>query len=310
MVDRVTIWGRSLLAGFAMSLAFAASASTLGASQLPYESAAFQARKFGIKMSYDVALAVIERSSAHTLGLSPPDGVAGQQVVGDGLVEAQLTSRVLGRDSTTHTLLWPATGAAVQRVVRRDRITKTSVKATQFARDGVRTLRTRTDSGSVGEIDWGSVRSSLRSYPPSVPQGRGLSDPTGLFFWLSGDQLEALGDSFRVPVFTDDQFVLMVMTVVESTSVDARFTERSGSSETLVEENRPALRVEITAQRLVPEKGDEAPNIDVLGLRGAITVLVDQAHRVPLRISGRAGRLGRVHFVLRKVVLPGSSSAP
>jgi hypothetical protein len=67
----------------------------------------------------------------------------------------------------------------------------------------------------------------------------------------------------------------------------------------------PARRVELLAERV--ETDGSPAGVEVLGLRGPVDVLVDEATRVPLEVSGRVPGVGAVRLRLVEAVLASSA---
>ena len=202
--------------------------------------------------------------------------------------------------ATTDTLLQPGNGLAIQRIVRSRRDEQLRYKATQYGTNGIRILRIR-DEPETANIDWLQATTTYLPYPAWFGDGVAVSDPSALFYMLSRDDLQHPGDTLQMPVFSNDHLVLLELKVKELRRWKSRYIERSEAGEREVRERRPAILIKVDARHLDPDSREE--DMEILGMQGDLEILLDASHRVPLRISGRAAKVGKVRLVLRKLEL-------
>ncbi|MCZ6871439.1 MAG: DUF3108 domain-containing protein [Gammaproteobacteria bacterium] len=270
---------------------------------LGYQSATYHGRKFGIGIHYDVQI----RSQAYdAAGLRwmqlPVDDVAQTrtQAADQPWIHLVLNHRVLGVSATTDTLLDPANGLVIQRIVRRKRGGQVRYKATQYGSVGTRTLRT-TNALKPADIEWTEARSSYQPYPPWFGEGTTVSDASALFYLLSGDALQHPGDQLQIPIFSNEHLTLLEFKVTKLTTLKVNYVERSAIAERRIKERRPALLITVGARHL--DSDSQEKDLQVLGMQGDLQIFLDTALRVPLRISGRVPKIGKLKLRLKRVDL-------
>lgn len=282
-----------------------------------YESATYHGRKFGIGINLKVQIGLRNYDSTAPQWMQlPEDGHARSPFPEQPWVHITLQRRVFGRSTTTDTLLDPRNGSAIQRIVQRKDGNRFRYKATQYGPSGVRVLRTTSATDPI-EVDWQQASSTYQSYPSGFTDGLAVSDASVLFYLLNRTDLRNPGDSLQIPILGNERLILLELTVVELTTSKTNYIERVATvqapadetatetidptTERKVKERRPAILINVDAKQL--DSDSQATDVVVLGMEGDLKILLDAVHRMPLRISGRTPRFGKVHLRLKKVDL-------
>lgn len=284
-----------------------------------YESATYHGRKFGIGINLKVQIGLINYASTAPQWMQlPEDGQAQTRspFPEQPWIHITLQRRLFGRSTTTDTLLDPRNGSAIQRIVQRKDGNRFRYKATQYGPSGVRVLRTTSAKDPI-EVDWQQASSTYQSYPSSFADGLAVSDASVLFYLLSRTDLRNPGDSLQIPILGNERLILLELTVVELTTSKTNYIERVATvqaravetatettdptTERKVKERRPAILINVDAKQL--DSDAQATDVLVLGMEGDLEILLDAAYRMPLRISGRTPKFGKVHLRLKKVDL-------
>jgi hypothetical protein len=275
--------------------------ATLAAAQEQDRRAVYQARKFGIGAEYEVQIHHHQPDST-ALGwmalpqdlVQPADAFAGEAP----WVHVRLEHRILGARTTTDSLLRPTTGKALQRIVRRQRRDHTNFKVTHFDTSGIHVLRLR-DSALLTELDWSAATSSYEAYPAWFTDPTLLTDVSALFLLLGNDALQVPGGQLQVPVFTDGRLMQLELQAHDFAAVSTRYVDYATDTGQRTRESRSAVLVSARTRHLDPQASDDG--MTILGMTGELQLLVDREWRLPLRISGRAPRLGKIELHLRGI---------
>ena len=263
--------------------------------------AIYQARKFGIGAEYEVHIRHHQPHQSDLGWMALPDALVkpSRAFVGNTpWVHIRLEHRILGAVTVTDSLLRPATGQGIQRIVRRQRRDHTNFKASHFGNGGIHVLRLR-DDAALTELDWSEASNSYEAYPAWFTEYARLTDVSALFFLLGSDALQIPGGQLEMPVITDGRLMQLEMRAHEFAAVSAKYVDYSTGTTQRARESRAAVLVSVRARHLDPGANDDG--MTILGMTGDLQLLVDLEWRMPLRISGRAARLGQIELHLRGI---------
>ncbi len=269
------------------------------ATQLPFRSLQFKAKKLMLTATAQVDAHMLRRpAAARALAREASDADWGD----DSPLEAEgrtlrldVQSGFLGRSSTSRVWLDPGTAIAKQRVQletgkRRRR------KSYRFGSRSVVSTRVVPSKDQPGEQDPRVWKDLTRTTIPLPPSSRDVTDPAALFLMLT-----TATDAWRAQPQTIHTFSKNAVHRVE---VVPRGPGRTRARYTLTdaEGTREIVGMRDTfvfALRPLPGEDGSAGEMQLLGLEGEIEFAVDTETGLPVQISGRIPPVGQVHIRLQ-----------
>ena len=210
----------------------------------------YHATKFGIGVDYEIRIRRRSPEPADLGWMVLPQQQAqptSDNTVDNTWVHVQLKRGFLGRSTMTDSLLLPATGAVIQRIVRRQRRDHTKYKASQFGAEGVRILRLR-DDAPLSALDWTQARVSFDAHPDGFEDHAWVTDVSAIFFLLGREVLHQPGGLLEMPVFTDSRLMQLRLQAQRTTRVRSNYVEYSADTKHRRKEMRDALLVAVGAR--------------------------------------------------------------
>lgn len=213
---------------------------------------------------------------------------------GPDVVEILYEARGAGRASRLTLLMDPQSGAALQRT-QHDQQGRQRFRTYRFGIEGAyhRTFwPANASEKSLLPDRWTETTEGLRAYP--VPAGQQpVVEPTGLLYAVAAAALDKPGDTLDVLVFRRRDTQAVRVEVLPAREISVQYDElwprgairRSGKVQ--------ALRLSLEG-RPVPGADPEDDDLELLGLRGRLELLLDPATRAPLQLSGNVKILGSV----------------
>jgi hypothetical protein len=216
------------------------------------------------------------------------------------VLSMRITTRLLGRESAIKLWMLGGDGQALQRE-RLDSGRKNRYKVYRYLKDGVHALRRSPDKGEkeLPHPRWSKERESRYPYADGGAD-RVVVDSSAILYLLSGEALRQPGDSLTVQVFSN-KTVIPVRISVEDVAEIRALVELQIDGNT-AEETRGREALQLSIEPLAgPDVEQE--DFELLGLSGALTVMLDREYRVPLSIMGKADALGQVTVRLKRAAL-------
>jgi hypothetical protein len=225
---------------------------------------------------------------------------------GPEVVEMIYEAAGMGRRSRATLLMDPVSGAAIQDVIE-DLEGKLRFRVYRFGDRGAY-HRTRWPVSAAEErrppAEWSRATEGLRRYA-RLPDGRPVSDTTGLLYMLSAADLDQAGDELEVLVFQRRNVQAVRIRVEPGRPVPVEYAElwpqgsvaRRGEVQPIWLSLRGAPLPGASAGEPPPEDA----GLELLGLHGNLAVALDPATRAPLLISGKVKVLGDVTLRLTAV---------
>ena len=265
--------------------------------EAPWKSLVLEASKLGMKATSSIGVEPMR--PCHVGELVDAEGHRALEVSGRGLMLSESNS-FLGRNSSTRIWILPETGETLQREVvetgKRERY-----KTNRYTEKGVFTLRvnpTAEERGSRPEL-W--TERSETFYPLSrPPKGQPIIEPGALVYLVAASGVEKPGDQELLYAFSDKRVVPVEAKGVRWTTTAVVFDLIEGEQTHRVEELD--YRVLEVSLRALPEAGSDS-NLELLGLHGDVTMLLDPEHRMPVEISGRVKFLGGLTIRLQRAAV-------
>ena len=214
------------------------------------------------------------------------------------VVRLELASQFAGRQDDASVWVEESGFRALQRLKRR-RGKKAYQKTYRFTEGGVYSHRLSPRDGEPEDGPpnrWSRLATTF--YPYSETPCAVVSEPTALFFLVSVLPLEP-GERHSLCTFSNKDLQWIEVEAVERTrlEVDLELDHADGTSSRI---DGP-----LTVRRLVVRPRDTATGDDfeLLGLEGELSLWVADQPRLPVRLSGRLGALGRTTVDLRRAEL-------
>ena len=213
---------------------------------------------------------------------------------GKEVLELLYETRAIGRRSRLTLLMDPFSGAALQRT-QHDQDGKLRLRTYRFGVEGAY-QRTRVPANASEKAlppdRWTGISEGLRAYPVS-PGQRPVVEPTGLLYAIAAAPLEKPGDALEVLVFRRRDTQAVRIEVLPSREVNVQYDELWPSG--TVQRSGKVQALRLSLQGLPVPGGDPADDdLELLGLRGQLELLLDPATRAPLQLSGTVKVVGSV----------------
>lgn len=297
MNTRTPVPGRSLLLlallALGPGLADAADA-TLDPARVGWSAIRMTASKLFLTAESRLALRTVS-GAAVTPDLLP---VADQHftplVPGNEVLELVYDTRGAGRKSRLTLLMDPVTGAALQRV-QHDQDSKPRFRTYRFGIEGAyhRTFWPATASEkSLPPKGWTRTSEGLRAYP-APPGKHPVVEPTGLLYAIAAAALDKPDDTLELLVFRRRDTQRVLVKVLPSLEISVRYDEIWPTG--TVQRNGKLKPVRLSLKGLPVPGGDpKDDDLELLGLRGQLELLLDPGSRAPLQLSGDVKMFGRV----------------
>jgi hypothetical protein len=292
----------SLAAGVAAillsGLVYPANADGLDPSKVKWSALSYKAKKLTFSMHSNVAVEVVSAAQAASVLRESLQGSA-LEPEGSNVVVVTLGVEGAGTRSTTSLWIDPKEGFAFQRVQISYGKKKNRNKALRFAADGVQMFFGRAKEGESADRpeDWTGYVDRFDDYPGWAGADLQVTEPTALFYLLAAAKLDKPGDKVQFPVWSSDNLILMELTVagIEQLKVDYMMGGRR------IKGTVAALKILVDAQHLDPDSTED--HLDIMGMKGDVTVHLDPKTRAPLQVSGKVPIAGNTKVKLQSVTL-------
>ena len=286
----------------------AATPAGAGAADVPFDPARvgwseirMTASKLFLTADARLALRTVPGAAVGPDLLPVPDDRFTPVVPGTEVLELLYETRAVGRRSRITLLMDPVSGAALQRT-QHDQDGKMRLRTYRFGLDGAyqRTRFPATASEKALLPDrWTRTSEGLRVYAVS-PGKQPVIEPTGLLYAIAAAPLDKPGDTIDVLVSRRRDTQTVRIEVLASREISVRYDELwPGGTVQRTGKVRP-LRLSLQG---LPRPGSnpEGNDVELLGLRGQLELLLDPEMRAPLQLSGNVKVLGSVTLRLSAV---------
>lgn len=291
------------VAGLAVLLGGAA-----GMAEPPLRDVAWKRLEFGAsKLLLAATTAVqVERVPVARAGpglRQPPEGSA-LAAAGPELVLLTLDSELpFGRREHTTVWLEPGSGAALQGyklVTGR----KPYEKVFRYTTEGFYSWRAAPagdSEESLGPEAWSRRRGKLVRASPRPPAGAVVTDSYALLYLASAARLDRPGAELRVLVLAEERPVELQF--LAGGLVQSRLDYREQGSDGSRRRSQDVLQRVVTVSGRPLGGGSAAGEVDLgfLGLRGAVRLFLDASTGLPVRLQGRADKIGDLVVTLKGV---------
>ncbi len=259
----------------------------------------FHARKFIFTADTTVKVELISAEMA-VRELAAAPGHAPVMPADAQIVRIDLDTTGLGRH--THNTVWiePMTGAALQ-TTSQEFGRRARYKTERFTDAGVAVVRNAPASGEEGQPAdrWTKHSNEFIPFPDGDRQSVAISDSVALFWILATCPLAKPGDVTQVVVASRDQLVRVKISVAATRQIELDFDEHTSGSSRAIKETVAGLELTVTGSRFGHDAGKG--DLEFVGFRGAVRILLDPTRRVPVEISGSVPMAGTVTVRLQDV---------
>lgn len=168
-------------------------------------------------------------------------------------------------------------------------------KSYDYHSDGIARLRKDPAGGEAAlPVEQWSISKQQHIEYPDLPEGAVLTTPYALFLLASDPRLASRDGQLCVYVHTDYNVYQVTLVNSGEQKLVASYTLTKGDEVTQYRKQSVVVdRIQLT---VVPFSEPARPDFGVMGLSGEISFLVEQELRLPLRIQGRAPRVGDTHI--------------
>ena len=264
-----------------------------------------EARKLFLKAATRVSVRLEPATAVEGDLRVPPEGVPSQPV-GSRVAVVTLSSDLpFGRRETARAWVDPLSGAALQgERLRMGR--KPSWKQWRYLDGGRYVWRVSPQDPNEESLDcsaWTRRRDRLERWREAVPSGLVVSDSYALLYLVSAGRLDRGGSELRFCLEADDRLVEVRLVAGELIAERFELEEVAGESTRVRTDKIRARAVRGLGRPVAGGAGAEDVDLGFLGLKGEITILVEEGTGMPLEVRGRAEGVGKVTVRVRRVVL-------
>jgi hypothetical protein len=209
---------------------------------------------------------------------------------------------LIGAKDLTRSQAWfsPGDAAALQRIRFRqgDDVWQNFYR---FTKKGVYRLRKKPGHGQEKNLapeHWTKIKESFYPYPDKGPGPQAVLEPAGLMYLASARVFMQQADPRRLYVFDRKQLHEVKVHVSGRLRLKASYIEKNRENDIQRQEMIDALKISFKPRALAPR--DEQPeDFSFMGLKGDFDIYIDAATGVPVQISGRISRIGKVDIRLQ-----------
>lgn len=259
------------------------------------------ASKFFLSGESRLALRTVQGATTLPDLLVVADGQFTPLTPGNEVLELVFDTSGVGRTSRLTLLMDPLSGAAIQRV-QHDVTGRQRQRTYRFGIEGAyqRTFWPASSAEkSLQPSRWTKTSEGLRAYP-IAPGKQPVIEPTGLLYAVAAAPLAKEGDVMEVLVFRRRDTQTVRIEVLPARDVSVRYDELWPTGTV---QRRGKVRPLRLSLRGMPTPGVAADDddLELLGLRGRLELLLDPATRAPLQLSGDVKILGTVTLRLAEL---------
>jgi hypothetical protein len=295
----LTVLAMAVMAG-AGYLAIAGPPEPFDPARVTWSALEFKASKFGFSTTSRISLGTVPGKRAAE-DLIAAGKCAGLPPRGPEVLRLRILSSLFGRDSTSDLWFDPLQALAYQTV----EITtgnRHRYRAYRFGDKGVYSLLRKPEQGQEALTPdlWSDTEGHTFPHPPWAGENLVVTSPSALFYILAVADLSRVGDHVEIPVFSRTAIDLLIIRVEEADRLKVNYVEATGSEESQIKGRVDTLHLSLSAR---PLDASTSTQFQLLGLQGDVVIHLDPRTRVPLEISGRVPRAGKVRIRLKRLAL-------
>jgi hypothetical protein len=210
-------------------------------------------------------------------------------------VETTVRYMLFFSERYTESILFNAENGRACRRIRQRNGKDPWIKAYFWTRRGVQRRKVRPASpNEKTQLPAKWTQRSQTFYPYPIKSGcLVITDSVSLIYMLSVLDYSRLQLPFELCVFGKKQFHRLTIDAQPSFPIKASFKTHSASGDDSVEDRLKPLVFTVSAEPAVPTS-IESEKFSLLGLQKDICIYIDQARRLPIRVSGVNAKLGNL----------------
>jgi hypothetical protein len=267
---------------------------------IPYTRLSYEASKLLLTLGTEVTLSKnsVEETSGDLVTPKKGDVITPQS----GSVYIVTTDSSFFGKHTTYTMWFDDNAAVLQRLKELRRGSKSNAKLYRFAENGKYDFRYdfNDEDFKINLVEVKNWGNSFKAYPAEVKDGQVVSESSALLYLVSQLKLQNPGDEANLVLYSDDQLINTTLFVEGMEKLKTDFTISSGGdSQRIKEKERSVIKVVV---KPVDSQGNPVRDLEVMGLKGNISMYIDEATRLLLQISGDIDIAGEVDIKLKSAV--------
>ncbi|MEO8223489.1 MAG: hypothetical protein ABI661_01685 [Gammaproteobacteria bacterium] len=213
---------------------------------------------------------------------------------GGSVLEVIYDAQGVGRQSRLTLWMDPGSGAALQ-LSNHDQDAKPRLRIYRFGTEGAyQTTRwpATPEERPLQPAHWTQTSEGLRTYPVP-PHGQPVVEPTGLLYAIAAAPLDRPGDHIDLLIFRRRDTQAVRIEVLQPQEIGVRYDELWPRGAVQRTGTVRALRLSLQG---LPVQGSSPGDdeLELLGLKGQLELLLEPTTRAPLQLSGDVKIVGRV----------------
>jgi hypothetical protein len=272
---------------------------------VPWVELSYSARKFFMGASTTIRA---ERMPVAALASAVRQPLAGTPVPLPEKEIVTITTKTdlpFGRNETVTMWIDPANGAALggEKLMLGH---SAYHKFLRYTEEGLYTWRSSPANNSENALSfegWSDRRRYLVAPAVRPSQGTPVTDSYALLYLVTAARLDRRGGGMRLVMLANDRFVETTFVSGGLTYVRAEFDESWPGGSRSREGNVLVRTVRATARALGAAESSEDVELGFLGMRGALTLLLEAGTGLPVAVSGRVQHIGELTVRLQRATL-------
>jgi len=277
-------------------------------SEVDWKSLLFKSDNFIGSVTTKAVLEEVPVAGIDDMLIASPQGVV-LKPAGTKVLIVTINSAIvspIGPDELLVTRVWftPQEAAALQRIRLRKGKEKWE-KTYRWTEDGVYRLRIKPKGAEEEELSlerWTDIENSFYPYDLAQSKCGSVSEPAALLYVVSAAGL-AVGDPpLHLCVFNKKQLHLVRVRAEKYQFLKINYLEKSQHKESRRNGTAEVLKISFTSRSLFADEAKAEP-FSFLGLKGDFDIFIDKVSKIPVQVSGKIPRIGRVDIKLREISL-------
>ena len=276
--------------------------------RVPWAQLSFHAKNFWVEVSTEIQMKSLPASDFGNVLLASPKGMPikpQEPQINEMTINTTIDPR-LRSAVKIHNRIWfnPIDASAIGRV-RLRRGEDDFKKMYRFTEQGV--FRHRIEPKDKGEArlepdKWTDIKDTFYPYGIKQLKCSSVSERSVLIYILSAAAISKNNQPLTFCVFAKRQLHRVQLKKEGTLPIKVNYIEKNQQAETRKEDTVMAHKMVITAQPIEPHLED-AENFSFLGLHEDITIYIESATGLPIKISGIIPSIGKAELKLNFVQL-------
>jgi len=280
----------------------------LEANDILWNRLSYRTKNFFVTVATDVHLKTIPTKEAGEFLITVPQGVAlqaeGTQIF--AITAHSVIDPLFGSTNTFQTKAWynQKNTTVLQRIRLRQGNEKWE-KTYRFNNKGVFRLRKKPNNSGEAKLPlerWTNVEESFFSYDLSNAGCLGILEPSVLLYLVSAIDFTLGKKNLNLCVFNKKQLHKVQIRPEGLKRLKVSYTEKSKESEISRKGEIDSVKISFKTHSLAGQN-QASESFSLLGLKGDFDIFIDKNSKLPVQITGKIPKVGRVDIKLREVRL-------